>query len=353
MQNGISVYAGLNTSIEENIALIETAASLGLTRIFTSVTIPEANSTEGSNEFATILATGIANGFEIILDITPETLSTFDFALDFEEITPRLDDGFNPMQIAALSHIRRIMLNASTVNKALLVALIDLNADFSNISALHNFYPQLYTGLDISYYKAQNQLLHNFGISTGAFAASLNGRRRPPLMEGLPTIEFTRNFPTDFTARYLQALGTDFVIISDSLPTQEECTTIATLNSDTIVLEASITIDDKLLQPQIVSYLSKTFVARTEISPCIIRAANSRDSKNSITTKLINNLTPRKPGDITINNTNFGRYAGEVQVVKLDLPADPRVNTVAQVTNLDTMLLESIGSNQAFTIRFV
>ena len=251
MQNGISVYAGLNTSTEENIALIETAASLGLTRIFTSVTIPEANSTENSTEFATILATAIANGFEVILDITPETLSTFDFALDFEEITPRLDDGFNPMQIAALSHIRRVMLNASTVNKTLLLALVDLNADFNNISALHNFYPQIYSGLDINYFKAQNQLLHNFGIKTGAFAASLNGRRRPPLMEGLPTIEFTRNFPTDFTARYLQMLDTDFVIISDSLPTQEECSAVATLNDDIIALNANLMIEDESLKPQI------------------------------------------------------------------------------------------------------
>ena len=60
-----------------------------------------------------------------------------------------------------------------------------------------------------------------------------------------------------------------------------------------------------------------------------------------------------KLGDITINNSEFGRYAGEVQVAKIDLPADSRVNTVARITDTDILLLEYIGSNQAFTFRFV
>ena len=346
MQNGISVYAGLDCSIEENLNLLETAISLGLRRIFTSVAIPEANQNYDT-EFATILATAIENNLEIILDITPETISTFDFALDFEQITPRLDDGFNPMQIAALSHIRRIMLNASTVDENLLMELIELKADFSNISALHNFYPQVYSGLDITYFRSQNQLLHKFGIPTGAFAASLNGRRRAPLAEGLPTVEFTRNFPTNFTARYLSALGTDFIIISDSLPTYEECAAIANIKHDEITLHANLLSND----PISTKLLSKTFIARPEISPCIIRAANSRSPKNFIEPD--NNPKSRKPGDITINNANFRRYMGEVQIVKMDLPADLRVNTVAKIADIDLLLLECLNSNQAFAFRFV
>lgn len=368
MNNGISIYAGLNTSVDENISLIENAATLGFSRIFTSVNIPETDS-DGS-DFAIILATAISNGFEVILDISPQTLTTFDFALDFDEITPRLDDGFNPMQIAALSHIRRIMLNASTVTKDLLLNLVELNADFNNISALHNFYPQIYSGLDVDYFKAQNQLLHDFGIQVGAFTQSLYGRRRPPLSEGLPTVELTRNFSTDFSAKFLHALGADFIIISDSLPTLEECTAVANLSKDVITLNAEFSISGDL-QTAVKEYLSKTFITRQELSPYIIRAANSRLSSHSshlqssqssqhssqtsqsFTSELITDDYPvRKFGDITINNSQFGRYAGEVQIVKSDIPADPRVTTVAHVTNPDFLLIEYIGSNQAFAFTF-
>ena len=41
MQNGISIYPGLDNTLEENLALIERAASLGLRRLFTSLHIPE------------------------------------------------------------------------------------------------------------------------------------------------------------------------------------------------------------------------------------------------------------------------------------------------------------------------
>ena len=237
MNNGISVYTGLNCSLEENLKLIEMASSLGLRRLFTSVLIPEVSSPLQA-EFATVLIAAVESGFEIIVDVTPETISDFDFALDFEQITPRLDDGFNPRQIAALSHIRRIMLNASTVTEELLTVLTDLEADFSNVAALHNFYPHVHTGLDINYFLQQNRLLKRFNIEVGAFVASFEGRRRPPFQEGLPTVELTRNFNVDFTARYLTALGMDFILISDSLPTFNECVSLANLNLGEVTLEA-------------------------------------------------------------------------------------------------------------------
>ena len=349
MENGISIYTGLNCSLEENLELIETAASLGLRRLFTSVLISEA--AESEVEFAAILAAAIENDFEIILDVTPETISTFDFALDFEQITPRLDDGFNPMQVAALSHIRRIMLNASTINEELLLTLTDLEADFSNISALHNFYPHVHTGLDVKYFQHQNNLLKSFGIAIGAFVASLEGRRRPPFMEGLPTIEATRNFPADFAARYLTALGVDFIIISDSLPTVEECNSITNLNAGEISLE----VHHLTTEPNSLKLLSQKLYTRSEISPGVIRAANSRKLAKELEL-VINPIAvpqPRDLGDITIDNSNFGRYMGEIQIVKSALPPDSRVNTVAKVSKSDLLLLDSLTPNTTFSFRFI
>ena len=350
MENGISVYTGLNCSLEENLELIEMAASLGLRRLFTSVLISEA--AESEVEFATILAAAIENDFEIILDVTPETISSFDFALDFEQITPRLDDGFNPMQVAALSHIRRIMLNASTVTEELSLALTDLEANFSNISALHNFYPHVHTGLDVKYFQHQNSLLKNFGVEIGAFVASLAGRRRPPFKEGLPTIESTRDYPTDFAARYLTALGVDFILISDSLPTVDECNSIASLNTGEVVLE----VHHLTTEPDPLKLLSQKLYTRPELSPAVIRTANSRTLTKEL--ELVINPAndtpkPRDLGDVTIDNSSFGRYMGELQIVKSTLPPDSRVNTVAKVSKSDLLLLDSLTPNTAFAFRFI
>lgn len=342
MNNGISVYAGLNCSLEENLSLIEFANDLGFKRLFTSVNIPEADS--NSDGFAVILATAIDKDFEIILDVTPETIATFDFALDFEQITPRLDDGFNPRQISALSHIRPIMINASTVNEELLIELTELNADFGNISALHNFYPQIYSALDTNYFKSQNNLFHHFGIEVGAFVASKDGRRRSPLMEGLPTLELTRNFSVDLSARYLSALNTDFIIISDSLPVSNELATIINLKSDEIVFQIELLNDNDYVK----ELLSNTFISRPEISSCIVRSTSRFNSQTIL------NDTPqtRQRGDITVNNANFNRYVGELHIVKTDLPSDVRVNKIAKIIDSDLLLLDCLTSNKKFSFKF-
>lgn len=351
MNNGISVYTGLNCSLEENLQLIETAASLGLGRLFTSVLIPETESSKLQTEFATVLIAAVECDFEVIIDVTPETISDFDFALDFEQIIPRLDDGFNPRQIAALSHIRRVMLNASTITEELLQTLADLETDFNNIAALHNFYPHIHTGLEINYFQQQNRMLKRFGIEVGAFVASLEGRRRPPFQEGLPTVELTRNFNVDFTARYLTALGIDFTIIADSLPTFKECSAIANLNRGEVVLEVHpVTSDSTALE-----LLSHKFKCRPETSYSIVRAADSRTLARELglTISPNNAPQPRGLGDITIDNSNFGRYMGEIQILKSALPPDPRVNLVAQISQTDLLLLDTLTSGKTFSLRFI
>lgn len=349
MRNGISAYAGLNCSLEENLALIETAASLNLTRLFTSTNIPEAD--DQSFDLAAILTSAIENDFEIILDVTPTTIANF----DFEQFTLRLDDGFSPIQTAALSHIRKIMLNASTVNEKFLLQLADFNAHFENISALHNFFPHIHTGLDLNYFKSQNDLLHSFGIPVGAFAASLDGRRRLPLEEGLPTLEITRNLSTDLATRYLTALGADFIIISDALPTYQECSAISNITSNEVTIEINITIQESLAQKLFANLLSNSFLSRPEISPHVIRAANSKSLVNLVNLIIEpdNNPQPRKRGDITIDNSNFGRYMGEIQIVKTDLPADPRVNTIAKIPDNNLPLIDFIDSGSSFSFRLI
>ena len=123
MQNGISIYAGLDYDIEENLSLIEQAAALGFKKLFTSALIPESTDTETFQyDFADILATAVANGFEIILDVNAENFEQY----DVEGLTLRLDDGFTVEQVAEFSHKRKIQLNASTITEEFLDKLLEL-----------------------------------------------------------------------------------------------------------------------------------------------------------------------------------------------------------------------------------
>ena len=348
MQNGISIYAGLDYDSDDNLSLIETAAEMGFKRLFTSAQIPETSNAETFlDDFTDILTTASINGFEIILDVNAENFSQY----DIDGITLRLDDGFNVEQVAEISRARKVMLNASTVTEDFLNDLLGLGANFDNIAALHNFYPHACTGLDTYFFDTQNHILHDFGISVGAFVPSKDGKRRLPLCEGLPTLEDCRNFSTDLSARFLAALGTDFIIIGDGQPTREELQALAAIQDDEVILHAQLLSND-LTTAEI---LSNQFTRRADVAKSVIRAAEGREILKKLGGKIPPENLPieRGFGDITVDNDGFGRYAGEVQIVQDILPADERVNIAAHLLDEEIFLMGYIKPRQKFSFKFV
>lgn len=348
MQNGISIYVGLDCDIEENLALIETAAALGFKRLFSSVQIPEASDAETFQEdFAEILTTAVEFGFEIILDVNADNFAQY----DIDGITLRLDDGFTAQQVAEISQRRKIQLNASTVTEEFLESLTARNADFNHIAALHNFYPHPHTGLETYFFDNQNQLLHDFGISVGAFVPSRDGQRRLPLREGLPTLEDCRNFSTDLSARFLAALGVDFIIIGDGQPTQEELQSVADIKDDEVIFCAQILSDDTI----IAELLSRKFTRRADVAKSVIRAVEGRQYLKELGGTIAADVTgsARTFGDVTIDNENFGRYAGEVQIVQDVLPADGRVNIAAHIPDEEIFLAGYLKPRRKFSFKLV
>ena len=53
---------------------------------------------------------------------------------------------------------------------------------------------------------------------------------------------------------------------------------------------------------------------------------------------------------ITIDNSDYARYMGEIQITKTDLVADSKVNRVGQVITDDIDLIAYIGAGQKFRI---
>ncbi|TKV17243.1 DUF871 domain-containing protein, partial [Citrobacter sp. TBCS-11] len=54
------------------------------------------------------------------------------------------------------------------------------------------------------------------------------------------------------------------------------------------------------------------------------------------------NTSERSRGSITIDNCDYGRYMGEIQIVKNDLAADEKVNVVGKIIAEDRPLITFI-----------
>ena len=356
MHNGISLYLGLDNTFSENIALLNLAHKYHIKRVFTSLHIPETNVITLQNELQEILYLAQSYDMEVISDVSPNTLKLLNLpALDPDKLhrlgidTIRLDFGYSPEEIAHLSHSQlKMQFNASTITADFLHKLQAYDTDFTHIDALHNFYPREGTGLAISTFKRQNKLLRKYNIPVGAFIPSYN-RPRSPMNKGLPTLECHRYQKADFAMRHLTLLGVNSIFIGDSLPTEKEIKALSEISTDFITLKAKCLTHDKFVQDLLTDTI---FTARIDAAKTAIR---TQESRNLCKSYQINPeyIASRKIGAITIDNLNYARYMGELQIITQEQNCDHKVNTIAQIIDSDLTLLDFIQPNSKFKIELI
>ncbi len=172
---------------------------------------------------------------------------------------------------------------------------------------------------------------------------------RAPLFKGLPTLEEHRQTTTyfsfiDMATNYL----VDSVYIGDSEISLETFKKINEwINTKTISLNCSVIENDN----EIKNFVMCSHKNRPDFSKKVIRSANARFLKIPFI-KPKNNIE-RKIGSITIDNASYGRYMGEVQICKENLPSDTRVNVVANIIEEDIPLLSLIKSNTKYKLNEV
>ena len=64
------------------------------------------------------------------------------------------------------------------------------------------------------------------------------------------------------------------------------------------------------------------------------------------------NTTTHPIGAITIDNETYGRYMGELQIIRMPQPADPRTNVAAMVDESECNLLQYITPGRKFSFQF-
>jgi len=354
-EKGISAFVGLHHSLDTLRCYLQLAQKYGYTRLFTSLHIPEADPNLLLSNFQIFVNDAKSLGYSITADISPQALTllggTLSDAASLKALglsALRLDYGFSPEQIAAFTHSSgiEVELNGSTVTSGILQQLYEAKADFTKIRACHNYYPRPETGLSFPLFAQRSKLLREYDIPVFAFIPSLSSPRGP-IFAGLPTLEKHRHLSPELAAKELLASElVDGLLFGDPLVAETELAAIAALQATCMELKVTVNPNASMTEQKI---LFAEHTNRIDPGEGVIRSQEARNLCSSIIPP--RTATPRQIGAVTIDNQDYLRYMGEMQIIQSPLPADPRVNLAAQVIPEEIFLLSYLSPGKSFRLK--
>ena len=286
-------------------------------------------------------------GYRIIADVSVKTVAQFG-CTDLTELAEklrlwalRIDYGFSLSEIQAMAEKMPIVLNASTttVEDARAIA-----AKGGCIMAMHNFYPRPETGLDEDYFREITESLRQAGLKVLAFIPG-DARKRGPVFEGLPTLEAHRHIlPSAAFADLALNYGLEAIFVGDPGISRKEIDRI-----DRFCREGILSIPCEIQEDWQYLY-DQVFTCRIDSPKRLVRFQESRIYSCQGPTTEPANCVPRTRGSLTIDNLRYGRYSGEIMLIRSDLPADDRVNVIGHVPENALLLLDLIGRGRKFTL---
>ncbi|UUX35008.1 DUF871 domain-containing protein [Fundicoccus culcitae] len=345
---GFSMYLNEDLSSEQQ-AYMEKLQQIGFAEIFTSIHIPEDATGPMERRLKALGQFAQAKGMNLTVDLSADALARL--RLSFDDLEPllawgvtglRMDYGVSNATIAQVSHTMQVALNASTLSAQDIAELQQYQANFAAIEAWHNYYPRPETGLDERYFIEKNQWLKEQGLKVMAFVPG-DEALRGPIFEGLPTLESHRHVSPFVAAIDLENnYQMDKIFIADPGLNKTTCQQFqAYINEQVLLLHARPMTEDA-------QRIARRHTNRPDAARDVIRSMEARGQSHGSIPPL--NTVERPRGAITIDNDNYLRYKGEVQITKVNIAADPRVNVVGQVIDADLGLLDNCRSNQVFEI---
>lgn len=328
---GASLYVGLSDyPLTDNLNYLHLLKKYNIEKVFISAHMPEMNQ-DFEKELHQIVNEANRLGIQVILDVSRPT---------FYEITLppiyalRLDYGFRREEIVQLAKNADycLELNASTLTESDLRYFINRGVDTARLRISHNFYPKPYTGLSHDEILRKNLILKRYGFKVSAFIPSQIGKR-PPLYEGLPTIEAHRHLPLEIILSEMANLELEEVFFGDAYAYETELKTAGSFTGELILVPICLYPGLSDNERQI---LLSEHRNRRDASSHFIRSS-VRFSKGVISPR---NTIIREYYDVTIDNEQFGRYQGEVSIITDELPSDKRVNVVGNAMVTDFIINE-------------
>ena len=288
-----------------------------------------------------------AFGFRTIADVSVKTLQQFgcesltELAAELKLWGLRIDYGFTTEEIGEMATRMPIVLNASTTSADDARRIAGKGGE---VFALHNFYPRPETGLDEDYLMETTQKLRSAGLSVQCFIPG-DTLLRGPLHEGLPTLEAHRHaLPSAAFVDMALRFGMEDIFLADPGLSQKEQKRIAHFCKTGVIC-----VPAKLEEGW--EHLSGTvFTCRIDSPRWLIRFQESRTYSCQGELVEPKNCAERRRGTITVDNRNYGRYSGELMLIREALPADHRVNVIGTVPENAWLLLDRIDRGAKFML---
>lgn len=259
----------------------------------------------------------------------------------------RLDYGFSMEQASRIWQewqVRGFVINASTYG---FLELVKLKKEFLEIDpavklrACHNYYPRPESGLSYDFFVRQTQMLARLGIPA---YSCIPDREHPrgPLGEGLPTVEAHRYLELAEVVRQLAACpGNEGLMAADEEFSEEKLRRIVQTAEERVkektagIETLSVFWEDGVSEEEKEIVCGQTHHIRYDSSAWILRSQSSREMA-----EYAGRITPRpsssrRRGMVTIDNAEYGRYSGELQIVTADRPKDARVNIAGRIAEKD------------------
>lgn len=359
-QLGISIYPE-KMAKEEMIAYIERAHQAGCSRIFSCLLSIQKPKEAIKQEFQELNAFAHSLGFEVILDVSPKVFQELGISYQepsfFHEVGAdgiRLDQGFTGNEEALMTfnpyglHIEINMSNdVSTID-----TIMQYQPNRKHLYGCHNFYPHAYTGLDLDFFKRCSRRFQQYGLRTAAFISSQAPQAFGPwpITQGLPTLELHRHLPLDVQLKHLILLDlVEDAIISNCVPTEAEWEAIATLSFDQVTFDLTLCPDLPQIERKIV--LEELHFNRGDQNPNVIRSTQSRVKYKGHEFALFHAPKFIHRGDVIIESSLYGHYAGEVQIARCEMENSGKSNVVGHIREVEHFLLDELAPWQKFRFR--
>lgn len=351
---GLSVFLG-NELTDDKKQYLKQMKEAGFTSVFTSLHIPEEDADQYMQRLTNLGTLVKELGMELTADISKGALEKLGISIhsssSLEELKQlgltglRVDYGFSNSEIAFMSKSLDIALNASTITAKDVEELAQYEANFDQMIAMHNYYPRPETGLAKEVFQQKNVWLNEIGFTVAAFVPG-DEELRGPLYQHLPTLEDHRTFhPLAAALESVKDCSVDTVYIGDpkiSATTLEQFKQY--IQEDVILFHV-----EPINQSPYFERILGKHQNRWDPAKDVLRSADARFKE--ITEIEPHETSSRFRGTVTLDNKLYQRYMGETQVVVHELPADEKVNVVAQIKKEDLALLDWCAAGSQFELR--
>ncbi|MCF0146836.1 MAG: DUF871 domain-containing protein [Clostridium sp.] len=359
---GISIYPE-KTSEELIYNYIDSASKYGFSRIFSCLLSVDDTKENIKNKFKKINDYAKEKGFEIIVDVSPRVFDELGISYKdlsfFKEIGAdglRLDVGFTGSEEALMTFNEyglKIEINMSS-NTNYIDTIIDYMPNKDNLIACHNFYPHRYSGLNFDHFMKCTERFNKYGLRTAAFITSQNENTFGPwpVTDGLPTLELHRNLPVEVQAKHLIALGNiNDIIISNCYPSEDEMKKLGSMRKDMVTFDLQLVDGVPEIEQKIL--FEEMHFNRGDFSDNLIRSTQSRVKFKGHNFKLFNAPEIIKRGDVVIESSEYGHYAGELQIALSDMKNSGKSNVVGHIKDEEIFILDYIRPWQKFNFNLI